>query len=142
MSVVQRVAQVFGIVFLLLALAGFLFAGTSMDPHALTAPRALGLFPVNTLHNLVHLVFGAWGLLASRRVGASKNYAQVAGVAFILLALLGFLAPDGFGLLPLGGNDVLLHAVLGIPLAIVGFTVRDRVVAAPGGRGDPPSTRA
>ena len=138
MTVVQRVAQIFGIVFLLIALVGFVTAGTSMDPHTMTAPRALGLFPVNTLHNLVHLVFGLWGLLAARGIRASKNYAQVSGVAYILLAVLGFVAPDGFGLLPLGGNDILLHAIIGIPLAIVGFTARDRVVATTSGRDEPP----
>jgi len=127
MTVVQRVAQIFGIGFLLLALAGFVAAGTSMDPHAMTAPRALWLFPVNTLHNLVHLIFGLWGLLAARGHRASRNYAQVGGVAYILLALLGFVAPDGFGLLPLGGNDVILHAVIGIVLALAGFTARERV---------------
>lgn len=138
MTVVQRVAQIFGIAFLLIALVGFVTAGTSMDPHAMTAPRALGLFPVNTLHNLVHLIFGLWGLLASRGIRASRNYAQVSGVAYILLAVLGFVAPDGFGLLPLGGNDILLHAIIGIPLAIVGFTVRDRVVATTSGHDEPP----
>lgn len=130
MTVVQRVAQIFGVVFLLVALVGFVSAGTSMDPHVMTAPRALGLFPVNTLHNIVHAIFGIWGLLASRSFGASKSYAQVSGVMYILLMVLGFVAPDGFGLMPLGGNDVILHALLGIPLAIVGFTARDRVVAA------------
>ena len=138
MTVVQRVAQIFGIGFLLIALVGFVTAGTSMDPHAMTAPRALGLFPVNTLHNLVHLIFGLWGLLAARGLRASRNYAQVSGVAYILLAVLGFVAPDGFGLLPLGGNDILLHAIIGIPLAIVGFTARDRVVATTPGRDEPP----
>ena len=129
MTFVQRVAQIFGVVFLLAALAGFMAAGTSMDPHVMTAPRAFGLFPVNTLHNLVHAIFGIWGLLASRGFGASRKYAQVAGVLYIVLAVLGFVAPDGFGLLPLGGNDIVLHALLGIPLAIVGFTARDRTVA-------------
>jgi len=130
MSYVQRVAQIFGVVFLLAALAGFLAAGTSMDPHVLTAPRAFGLFPVNTLHNLVHAIFGLWGLIASRGFGASRNYAQVAGVLYIVLMLLGYVAPDGFGLMPLGANDILLHALLGIPLAIVGFTAREPAARA------------
>ena len=130
MSYVQRVAQIFGVVFLLAALAGFLAAGTSMDPHVLTAPRAFGLFPVNMLHNMVHAIFGLWGLIASRGFGASRNYAQVAGVLYIVLMLLGYFAPDGFGLMPLGANDILLHALLGIPLAIVGFTAREPAARA------------
>lgn len=130
MSYVQRVAQIFGVGFLLAALAGFMASGTSMDPHVLTAPRAFGLFPVNMLHNLVHAVFGLWGLVASRSFGASRSYAQVSGVIYIFLMLLGYFAPDGFGLLPLGGNDILLHALLGIPLAIIGFTARETATRA------------
>jgi hypothetical protein len=139
MTVVQRVAQIFGIGFLLIALVGFLSSGTSMDPHTMTAPRALGLFPVNTLHNLVHAIFGVWGLLASRSFGASRKYAQVSGVIYILLAALGYVAPDGFGLLPLGGNDIILHAIIGIPLAIVGFTARERIAARTAGHDEPRS---
>lgn len=136
MNYVQRVAQIFGVVFLVAALVGFMASGTSMDPHVLTAPRAFGLFPVNTLHNLVHAIFGLWGLIASRGFGASRNYAQVSGVLFILLMLLGYVAPDGFGLIPLGGNNVLLHALLGIPLAIVGFTAHEPAARATTGGDD------
>ena len=122
MTVAQRTAQVFGIGFLVAAVAGFLASGNSMDPHVETAHRALGLFPVNVLHNLVHTIFGLWGLIASRSHGASKKYAMVSGVIYLLLAVLGYVAPDGFGLLPLGDNDILLHVFLGVPLAIIGFT--------------------
>ena len=48
-------------------------------------------------------------------------------MVYVLLTVLGFVAPDGFGLLPLGGNDIILHAVIGIVLALVGFTARERV---------------
>ena len=131
MNYVQRVAQIFGVVFLVAALVGFMASGTSMDPHVLTAPRAFGLFPVNTLHNLVHAIFGLWGLIASRGFGASRNYAQVSGVLFILLMLLGYV-----GLIPLGGNNVLLHALLGSPLAIVGFTAHEPAARATTGGDD------
>jgi hypothetical protein len=131
MTTVQRVAQIFGVVFLLVAIAGFVASGTNMDPNPATAPRALGLFPVNLLHNVVHLLFGVWGLLASRTFGQAKRYAQIAGVLYLLLTVLGFVAPDTFGLMPIGGSDILLHALLGIVLAAVGFTARDRVTATP-----------
>lgn len=142
MTVIQRVAQIFGIGFLLVALVGFVSSGTSMDPHTMTAPRALGLFPVNTLHNLVHAIFGVWGLLASRGFNASKNYAQVAGIIYILLAVLGYVAPDTFGLMPIGGNDIVLHAIIGIPLTILGFTAHERVAAPTASRDDVPPPRA
>ena len=73
MTTVQRVAQIFGVVFILLALLGF-FQGMSMESSLL-----LGLFPVNLLHNVVHLLFGLWGLLASRTFAGAKTYAHDSG---------------------------------------------------------------
>jgi DMSO/TMAO reductase YedYZ heme-binding membrane subunit len=129
MTTIQRVAQVFGIGFLLAAVAGFVAAGASMDPHTATAPRALGLFPVNLIHNLIHLAFGVWGLAASRSWGASRTYCRAAGVIYLVLMVMGFISPDTFGLVPIGSHDIWLHAVLGIPLAYFGFTARSPVGA-------------
>lgn len=41
-----------------------------------------------------------------------------------MLPVLGLVAPTTFGLIPIGGNDVWLHALLGVVLAGVGFTAR------------------
>ena len=126
MTTVQRVAQIFGIVFILVAIYGFTQTGMgNMEADPARAPQLLGLFPVNVLHNAVHLVFGIWGLVASRTYSAAKSYAQIAGVLYLLLAALGFAVPNGFGFVPLGGNDVWLHLVLGLVLAGVGFTARE-----------------
>ncbi len=57
----QTIARVFGVVFLLVGLLGFV-----TTPFSLEGGLLLGLFPVNVLHNLVHLVFGVWGLVAGR----------------------------------------------------------------------------
>jgi hypothetical protein len=124
-SLVQRVALIFGVVFILVALGGFITpGGTGMEAHVDQAPKELGLFPINLLHNLVHLLFGIWGVLAARTFPAAKTYCQVAGVIYLVLTALGFVAPDTFGLIPIGGNDIWLHALLGVVLAGVGFTAR------------------
>lgn len=122
MTTVQRVAQVFGWVFLLVAVLGFVASGTSMEADVEHAPRLLGLFPVNLLHNLVHLLFGVWGILAARSFDGARAYARISGVAYLLLAALGFVVPDFFGLIPIGGHDIWLHLLLGVVLAGVGFT--------------------
>jgi hypothetical protein len=80
---------------------------------------------VNVLHNVVHLLFGIWGLVASRVFNSAKSYARIAGVLYLVLAVVGFITPNGFGFVPLGGNDIWLHAVLGLVLAGVGFTARE-----------------
>ena len=120
-TTVQRVALIFGLGFLIAAIAGFVASGGNMDSNTATAPRALGLFPVNLIHNLAHLAFGIWGLAASRDPGAARTYCQVGGVTYILLVVLAFVAPNTFGLMPIGGNDIWLHALLGFPLAYFGF---------------------
>ena len=125
MTMIQRVAQIFGVVFLLVAIVGFVASGMSMEADPATAPKALGLFPVNLVHNLVHAAFGIWGLAASRSFGGSKSYATIGGIIYLVLAGLGFVAPDGFGLVPLGGHDIWLHVVLGVALLAAGLMAKD-----------------
>ncbi len=126
MTTVQRIAQIFGIVFILVAIYGFTQTGmANMESDPARAPQLLGLFPVNVLHNAVHLLFGIWGLVASRTFNGARSYARIAGVLYLLLAVLGLVVPNGFGLVPLGGYDVWLHVTLGLVLAVVGFTARE-----------------
>ena len=127
MTTVQRVAQIFGVVFILVAIVGFIVSGTSMEADPAMAQKVFGLFPVNLVHNGVHLGFGIWGLLAARVFEGARNYGRIGGVLYLILAALGLVAPDGFGLVPLGGNDIWLHLVLGGVLAAVGFTAKPSV---------------
>jgi hypothetical protein len=124
MTTVQRVAQLFGAGFLILGIVGF-FASHTMEEAML-----LGIFPVNLLHNLVHLAFGVWGLVAARSFGGARTYARITGVAYLALAVLGWIDPTGFGLVPIGGADVWLHLFIGAVLAYFGFTAREEVAAA------------
>ncbi|HEX6063183.1 MAG TPA: DUF4383 domain-containing protein [Longimicrobiales bacterium] len=128
MTTVQRAAQIFGIVFLLVGIIGFVTSGSSMEADPAMAAKIFGLFPVNAVHNGVHLAFGIWGLLAARSVQGSANYAIIAGALYAGLAVLGFVAPDGFGLVPLGGNDIWLHALLAAGLLVTGLTAQRATV--------------
>ncbi|MEX1183620.1 MAG: DUF4383 domain-containing protein [Gemmatimonadota bacterium] len=130
MSTVQRVAQVFGIVFILVALIGFITSGSSMEADPEMAPKIFGLFAVNVVHNLVHLAFGIWGVTAARSWGAAKGYCQTAGGIYLVLAGLGLVFPTAFGLIPIGGHDIWLHLLLGLVLAYVGFTAKPEGAAA------------
>lgn len=131
MTTIQRIVQLFGWIFVVIAIWGAVITGTSMDPDPATAPRLWGLFPVNLLHNLVHLGLGMWGIVAARSYGGARAYALVAGAIYLVLAVLGVLFPHGLGLVPLGGNDIWLHLVLGAILLTTGIVAAARARPSP-----------
>ena len=123
-TTLQKLAGLFGVVFILVAVLGFISPGglaMTMDP---TTGMVLGVFPVNLLHNIVHLAFGVWGLVASRAWAGSKTFFTVGGFIYVVLTCVGFLSPTGFGLVPLGGADIWLHAVLAIAMLGIGLTAK------------------
>ena len=133
-TTVQKFALVFGIVYALVGLLGFV-------PGVLQAPPAgapslavgtaygylLGLFPVNLLHDLVHILVGVLGVLAASRLATARLYCRVVAIVFALLTLMGLLpsVDTTFGLIPLFGADVALHALTAIVSAYFGWAVRD-----------------
>jgi Domain of unknown function (DUF4383) len=123
-------ALVFGIVFLLAGASGFipgLLHPVPPDAPPLTVATGyglvMGLLPVNLLHNLVHLLFGILGIVAFAGLFAPRVYAQFVAVAYGLLVVLGMFPATNtlFGLVPIYGNDVWLHLVLGVVAAYFGF---------------------
>jgi hypothetical protein len=132
---VRTFALLFGIVFLAVGAAGFvpgLAHPATHDGLTMTQGSAmlLGLFPVNILHNVVHLLFGLWGVMAYRSISGSIGYFRAVAVIYALLTVLGLLPQTNtlFGFVPLQGNDVWLHALLAIVAAYFGFAHRERAV--------------
>ena len=130
----RQFALIWGIVFLLVAASGIV-PGLREPAPAHYPPltvdtwygAALGLFPVNILHDLVHLIFGAWGVLAYRSLGGARTYAKAVAVIYAVFAVMGLVPAlqTTFGLVPLFGNDVWLHILLAAPAAYFGFVHRD-----------------
>src|SRR5438477_11611216 len=85
-QMVKRIAMLFGVVFLLVGVLGLFLtpAGMQMGVDANAKPL-LGLFPVNLLHNVVHIAFGVWGLLAARTFSGAQAYCKIGGVVYLLL---------------------------------------------------------
>jgi hypothetical protein len=84
----QVFALVFGIVYLAVGILGF--AVTGFDGFAAeNLGEKLILFPVNPLHNVVHLLLGAVWLGASRTHAAAKGVNVIIGVAYLLVFVLG-----------------------------------------------------
>lgn len=131
----KRMAMIFGIVFLAIGILGFVPG--MVQPPAADDPdvafdaghgRLMGLFPVNVLHNIVHILFGLWGLAAARSFDGARGYFKVVAVAYALLAVMGLLPPPAsttFGLVPIHHHDVWLHAALALVAAYFGFRRAD-----------------
>jgi hypothetical protein len=112
----KKVAWVFGIVFVLIGLLGFVPA---LNPGGLL----LGIFQVNAFHNLVHIVSGIAAIAAAMGgVYYAKLYFKVFGVVYGLVTVLGFLTGNGlFGLIPVNMADNLLHLVIAASSLYLGF---------------------
>jgi hypothetical protein len=130
-------ALVMGIIFLLVGVMGFVpaFVTAPPDMHGVTVHAnhgyLLGLFPVNLLHNLVHIAFGLGGI-AAYGIGfdASRIYARTVALLYALMAIMGLIPAakldTAFGLIPIHGNDVWLHALIAVAAAYFGWaTVRE-----------------
>ncbi len=132
-------ALIYGIVFLLAGVAGFI-PGLVHPIHADAPPLTVsagyglifGLLPINVLHNAVHILFGLMGLAAFGNFFAARTYAQIVAIAYGVLVILGLIPATytTFGLIPIYGNDVWLHLVLALPAAYFGFVRSPEATAA------------
>ena len=133
----QRAAQLFGIIFLIVGVAGFI-PGITTDYDELTAfdhegAKVLGLFGVNILENIVHLLYGVAGLALSRSWDGSRNYFIGGGLIYLVLWLYGLVIDKDSSANFMGLNAAAdwLHFVLGVAMVAIGVLLgrRDRDVA-------------
>ena len=131
----RLVATIFGAVYLLVGLLGFAFTG-GVGFVATQGGLILGIFEVNPLHNVAHLLIGAALLIAGlTRAAAAKAVNVTVGAVYLLLGIVGFfLVGTGANILALNTPDHFLHLVSAIVLLGVGLgaerTVRSSSVAA------------
>jgi hypothetical protein len=83
----------------------------------------IGSFPVTRLVSGLYLLAGLWGTAAWAGATGAVLYARSMAVLFGLLALMGLVPALGafFRLMPLGGQDLWLHAATALSAAYFGF---------------------
>ena len=112
-SVNSTVAAVFGAVYALVGLAGFLVS----DTFAETDDNTLLGFEVNNLHNIVHLLIGLALLAASRRTESARRLNLLIGGTYVLLGVIGWFVDDtAANVIALNEPDHLLHLASGAVL--------------------------
>ena len=103
-SPAQMFALVFGVVFLLIGILGFIIADD--------ANKIFGIFEVNLLHNIAHLAVGALFLVGSGKHATAKQVNLIIGIVYGLLAILGLanvVVDTPGGLLDANDADDFLH---------------------------------
>ncbi|MDY7542216.1 DUF4383 domain-containing protein [Cryobacterium breve] len=124
----RLVATVFGAVYLLVGLLGFAVTG-GVSFIATQGGLLLGLFAVNPLHNVAHLLIGAALLIAGLSgVTAAKSVNTTVGAVYLLLGIVGFfIASSALNILALNTADHFLHLASAIVLLGAGLAT-DKVV--------------
>jgi len=109
----KRAAFVFGLVFVLAGLAGFV-------PALCPGGRLFGLFATNEPHDLFYIGTGVLGLVMSLGTqGFARKYFRIVAIAYGLLGLMGFL--EGGRQLLLGMAINKADNVLDLFIALVAF---------------------
>ena len=132
-----------GLLFLLVGILGFIpgitsnyddlkFAGHDSDAEL------LGIFDTSILHNIVHLLFGAAGLVLAKTFEGARSFLIGGGVIYLALFLYGALFghdESGGNFVPLNWGDNILHVALGAGMIVLGVVlgkdVARRETAAP-----------
>ena len=123
----KKLALLFGAVFLLVGLLGFVPA---LSPEHSDGMRyLLGLFMVGGIHNAVHLLSGIAAVaagLSSEKL--SKLYFQVFGSVYALVTVIGFVQKDTvLGIFDVNTADNFLHLALAVAIAGIGFGLKSHV---------------
>src|SRR5690348_16709977 len=123
-------ALILGIAYLLIGLMGLV--PLFLVPPPIDAPPThftllygylLGLFAVNLLASVFHIMIGAWGLSAWSGRSNPIRFCRDAAILFGALAVLGMFPGLNtlFGIMPINGNDVLLNGLTAVVAAYFGW---------------------
>jgi hypothetical protein len=121
-------AQLFGVVFLLVGILGFIPGITSDAPGDFSGEGSdaelLGLFQSSILHNIVHLLFGLAGIAAGRAASsAARSYLVGGGVIYLVLWIYGLVIDkaSSANFVPVNNADNWLHLLLGVGMIALGL---------------------
>ena len=114
MNFTRFLAAIFGIVFILVGLAGFL-------PKFTTAGNLLGIFEIDDVHNIIHLLTGIIAFFAASKLIYARLYFQIFGIIYLIVGILGFALNGNLILMHVNIADNFLHLLVAIIALYIGF---------------------
>ncbi len=136
----RKFALIIGVLYLALGIFGFI-------PNLLAAPDPnydlklatgygdiFGFLPTNILHNIVHLIVGAWGIASYKTYNNARGYSQAMTILYAVIAIAGLIPGLNtmFGYMPIYGNNVWLNGLVAMLSAYFGFAHIEDVEHAEG----------
>ena len=124
----QRFALGFGIIYLLVGVAGFFVTG--FHPFAGMHHEKLVVFAVNPLHNIVHVVLAVAWLASAPNHRAARAVNLALGAILGLVTVLGFFGVGGMlGMSGLADPDNFLHLATATLALYFGSAAAERTAA-------------
>lgn len=123
-------ARIIGVAFLFAGALGFAPWATVPAPLGLPYINLdgyygliFGIFAVNGAHDLIHILIGGWGVIASFGFKPSVLYLRAIACLYVLLVVLGAIPITNtlFGAVPIYGWDIALHLVVALLALYGGF---------------------
>ena len=119
-TVPEILSLAFGAIYLLVGIIGFFVTGfdhfADNDQHE----KLLGLFMINPLHNIAHILVGLAGLALARTLAGARTYGWLLAVLYAALFVYGLIAVNkSWDFLNINAGDNVLH----IATALVGLVI-------------------
>jgi FtsH-binding integral membrane protein len=121
-STARMLMMVLGVAYVLFGVLGFV-PGITQPGERPGQGLLLGIFAVNTIHNIAHLVLGAWMVWAASSRENLRMHGRILAVLFVVLAIGSFVAPLVEGL-ALNVADSGLHILTAVLAGLVAFATR------------------
>lgn len=121
MSFLRIMAILFGVAFIAAGIMGFF-------PMFMIDGNLLGLFEVNSMHNIIHISSGIVALLCSFHTQAARWYFIIFGIVYGLVAIIGFANSGNLFMMHVNMADNLLHTGIALISLWLGFIYKDNKI--------------
>ncbi|MFN8513916.1 MAG: DUF4383 domain-containing protein [Thermomicrobiales bacterium] len=131
-AIIQKITIGFGAIYALVGVLGFIPGITQFSDRYGAVPlegTLLGIFAVNLIHNVAHLMLGGALIVGGRSTGAVITTNRIMTAVFIVLTIASFIAPlvEGVNLNP---PDTILHLASALLTGYLGFLADRQATSA------------